>query len=120
MQPEVLVAYAMNDDEIPPDHGFPLRLIVPGYVGARNVKWLEKICLSETESESHWQKKDYRYASAYSPSILSLYTFSAFSPSVQSAKEADYDSVPAIQEYPVQSSICVPESGTKISIGKLI
>lgn len=37
---DVLLAYEMNGRPIPRDHGFPIRAIVPGTVGARNVKWL--------------------------------------------------------------------------------
>ena len=39
---EVLLAYEMNGEPIPRDHGFPIRVIVPGVVGARSVKWLGK------------------------------------------------------------------------------
>lgn len=60
LQPEVLVAYAMNDQPIPADHGFPLRAVVPGNVGARQVKWLSRVRTSAEESPSHWQMKDYR------------------------------------------------------------
>ena len=37
---DVILAYEMNGEAIPRDHGFPIRVIVPGVVGARNVKWL--------------------------------------------------------------------------------
>ena len=56
---DVLVAYEMNGVPIPRDHGFPVRLIAPGIVGARNVKWLTKIKSSKEESLSHWQQNDY-------------------------------------------------------------
>ena len=39
---EVLLAYEMNGKPIPKDHGYPLRVVVPGTVGARSVKWLSK------------------------------------------------------------------------------
>src|ERR671936_49002 len=42
-RPEVLLAWAMNGEPLPPVHGAPLRVIVPGYIGARSVKWLECI-----------------------------------------------------------------------------
>ncbi len=42
-RPEVLLAWAMNGEPLPPVHGAPLRVIVPGYIGARSVKWLERI-----------------------------------------------------------------------------
>lgn len=60
MQPEVLIAYKMNDEPLPRDHGYPLRLIAPGVVGARQVKYLKTVRLSDEESPAHWQQKDYK------------------------------------------------------------
>ena len=48
MGDEVLLAYEVNGQPLPPQHGYPLRLIVPGWYGMTNVKWLERItCLGE-------------------------------------------------------------------------
>ena len=44
---DVLLAFEMNGEPLPMDHGYPIRVIVPGIVGARNVKWLRKIVLSK-------------------------------------------------------------------------
>jgi len=57
---DVLLAYEMNGRELPVDHGYPLRVIVPGTIGARQVKWLRRIILSRDESQSFWQQKDYK------------------------------------------------------------
>ncbi|NXI17998.1 SUOX oxidase, partial [Irena cyanogastra] len=57
---EVLLAYEMNGQELPRDHGFPVRVVVPGVVGARSVKWLRSVAVSPTESPSHWQQNDYK------------------------------------------------------------
>jgi sulfite oxidase len=45
LSPEVLLVHTMNGAPLPREHGFPLRVLVPGYVGARNVKWLRDITL---------------------------------------------------------------------------
>ena len=38
----------------------PVRVVVPGVVGVRNVKWLARVEVAEEESDSHWQRKDYK------------------------------------------------------------
>ncbi len=45
LRDEVLLAYEMNGASLPPQHGFPLRLVVPGWYGMTNVKWLDRIDL---------------------------------------------------------------------------
>jgi len=95
---DVIIAYEMNGSPLSPDHGFPLRVIVPGISGARNVKWLSRIHASSIECPSHWQQKDYK----------------GFSPMID-WHNVDWTSSPAIQETPVQSAICVPSNGEKLS-----
>ncbi|KAL4655598.1 sulfite oxidase, mitochondrial [Arapaima gigas] len=98
---DVLLAYEMNGEELPRDHGFPVRVVVPGIVGARNVKWLAKIVLSEEESSSHWQQNDYK----------------GFSPGTD-WDTVDYKSAPAIQELPVQSAITQPAEGSVVDLSQ--
>lgn len=57
---EVLLAYAMNGRPLPPQHGFPLRLIVPGWYGMTNVKWLERITVLDRPFEGYQQTQSYR------------------------------------------------------------
>lgn len=59
--PEVLVAYAMNGGPLPPQHGSPLRLIVPGWYGMAHVKWLRDIALTDTPFIGFQQRVAYRY-----------------------------------------------------------
>ena len=47
----VILATSMNGRKLPRDHGYPVRLIVPGYVGVRQVKWVRKVTLAEREVE---------------------------------------------------------------------
>ena len=55
-----LLAMRMNGDSLSPDHGFPLRVVVPGYIGARSVKWLGKITLSDRPSPNHYVATAYK------------------------------------------------------------
>ncbi|KAL2353834.1 hypothetical protein BJ546DRAFT_114268 [Cryomyces antarcticus] len=57
---DVILAYEMNDVPLPPDHGYPVRLIIPGYVGGRCVKWLKKIWISDKENDSYYHIWDNR------------------------------------------------------------
>lgn len=54
--PEVLVAYEMNGAPLPPQHGHPLRLVVPGWYGMAHVKWLRAITLTATPSPASSSK----------------------------------------------------------------
>jgi sulfite oxidase len=57
---EVLLAWAMNGEPLTPVHGAPLRVVVPGYIGARSVKWLERIELRAEPWEGYFQNVVYR------------------------------------------------------------
>ena len=61
MHADTIIAYEMNGVPIPPLHGFPLRLIVPGWEGAYSVKWLEKIIALDAEHDNFFVKTAYRY-----------------------------------------------------------
>lgn len=91
---DVLLAHTMNGQPLPVDHGFPLRVVVPGHVAARSVKWLRRITLSPTESQSQWQQNDYK----------------CFGPNEGGSASVDWSKAPAIQEFPVQSAIVAVRS----------
>jgi sulfite oxidase len=59
-RPEVLLAWAMNGEPLEPVHGAPLRVVVPGYIGARSIKWLERIELREKPWHGYFQDVVYR------------------------------------------------------------
>jgi sulfite oxidase len=57
---EVLLATHLNGAPLPPAHGFPLRVIVPGWIGARSVKWLGRINLRKDPTDNYFQTQAYR------------------------------------------------------------
>ena len=59
---DALLATQMNDCPLTPDHGYPVRVVLPGIAGARSVKWLESISLSRSPSEDPWNSYYYRHA----------------------------------------------------------
>jgi DMSO/TMAO reductase YedYZ molybdopterin-dependent catalytic subunit len=56
---EALIVYEMNGNPLPPEHGFPARLIVPGWYGVANVKWLERIEVRDSRYQGHFMARDY-------------------------------------------------------------
>jgi len=60
LEPDVLLAYELNGVPLPPQHGFPLRLLVPGWYGMTNVKWLTRITLIEEPFSGYQQARGYR------------------------------------------------------------
>ncbi|KAI0547009.1 Oxidoreductase, molybdopterin-binding domain-containing protein [Xylaria curta] len=83
---DVLLAFKMNDKPLPRDHGFPVRVVVPGHVAARAVKWVNKIVVSDEESTTTWQRKDYK----------------CFGPN---ETKQDWDKYKSIQVMPITSAI---------------
>jgi DMSO/TMAO reductase YedYZ molybdopterin-dependent catalytic subunit len=57
---DVLIAYEMNGVPLPPDHGFPARLVVPGWIGVASIKWLGQIEVADTTLYSPWTTTQYR------------------------------------------------------------
>ena len=67
MADEVLLATRLNGVALPPPHGFPIRVIVPGWIGARNVKWLGRINLLDRPSDNYFQSRAYRVQREVNP-----------------------------------------------------
>lgn len=99
---EVLVADRMNGEPLPPVHGFPLRLVVPGYVGARSVKWLARVEASREPSRNYYQQRAYRL----------------FPPNVR-ADNVRWQQGRMLGELPLNSAICRPAHGDRIPAGRV-
>ncbi len=57
---DALLAWGMNGEPLLPDHGYPLRLVLPGWVGIGSIKWLGSLEVADTELTSPWNTKWYR------------------------------------------------------------
>lgn len=98
---DVLLAYEMNGEELPAEHGAPVRLIAPGVVGVRNVKWVSQIKLSKEEAEGPWQRG---------------IAYKGFSPMQKDCKGVDVEKILSMQEMPVQSTIVSPKPGATVEL----
>jgi len=58
---DVLLAYKMNGEDLLPEHGFPLRAIVPGWYAMASVKWLQRIIVTDRPFTGYYQTIDYAY-----------------------------------------------------------
>jgi DMSO/TMAO reductase YedYZ molybdopterin-dependent catalytic subunit len=65
MADETILAYEMNGDPLPPEHGYPVRVIVPGLYGMMNAKWVTKIELVNKVYEGFWQKRGWTNDAKY-------------------------------------------------------
>lgn len=89
---EVLLAWEMNGQPLPKIHGYPLRAVVFGYIGARSTKWLYEIRAIRDPSEAPVQRKEYLY---YTPQV--------------GKQNAKYSNGFSIQDMPVSSAIMSPK-----------
>jgi sulfite oxidase len=99
---EVLLADSMNGQPLQPVHGAPLRVVVPGYVGARSVKWLSRITLQEKPSDNYFQARAYRLF-----------------PPHYDKDNVDWEKGLMLGEAPVNSVILSPQEKAAVSAGKV-
>ncbi|WP_431943360.1 sulfite oxidase [Micromonospora marina] len=92
---DVLLAYEMNGEPLPADHGFPVRVVVPGWVGISSIKWVGAIEVSTTALFSPWNTQFYRMFGPGQPAGGTVLTAQP----VRSAFELAWDArVPAGEE----------------------
>jgi DMSO/TMAO reductase YedYZ molybdopterin-dependent catalytic subunit len=58
---DILLAYKMNGSELPPEHGFPLRAVVPGWYAMASIKWLQRVIVTDQPFTGYYQTMDYAY-----------------------------------------------------------
>lgn len=94
-----LLADRMNEMPLTPDHGYPLRTVVPGYIGARSVKWLGKIVVSDRPSPNHYVDTAYKI--------------------VTKTDAIDWAESGPIYRFPINAAICTPKRNQKVSPGEI-
>ncbi|KAK6930826.1 Moybdenum cofactor oxidoreductase, dimerization, partial [Dillenia turbinata] len=99
---DVLLAYEMNGETLNRDHGYPLRVIVPGVIGARSVKWLDSISIIAEECQGFFMQKDYKM----------------FPPSVN-WDNIDWSTRKPQMDFPVQCAITSLQDVDTVKPGKL-
>lgn len=95
--PGALLAWNMNGEKLSPDHGYPLRTVVPGYIGARSVKWLGKIVVSDRPSPNHYVATAYKI--------------------VRETGAIDWSESGPIYRYPINGAIGQPAVDAELSPG---
>ncbi|KAI5081504.1 hypothetical protein GOP47_0004687 [Adiantum capillus-veneris] len=100
---DVILAYEMNGEELNRDHGYPLRVVVPGVIGARSVKWLKSIDIIAEECQGFFMQKDYKM----------------FPPSV-TWDNINWGSRRPLMDFPIQCAICRPEDGAYLEEGSKV
>jgi DMSO/TMAO reductase YedYZ molybdopterin-dependent catalytic subunit len=96
IHPDTLLAYEMNGEQLPNKHGFPLRLIVPGWYAVASVKWLNKIKLIDKPFMGPFQSIDY----------------------VILKKPNDYKHAEPVTQVLINSTIASPTEEQEIGLGK--
>lgn len=94
-----IVAFEMNDAPLAPDHGYPVRMVVPGVIGARSVKWLGKIVVSDRPSPNHYVAGAYKL--------------------VTDDQDDAWEAARPIYYFPVNSAICTPAENAKLKSGTI-
>lgn len=92
-----LLVQTMNGRPLSADHGAPLRAVVPGYIGARSVKWLGKIVVSDRPSPNHYLATAYKL--------------------VKKTEPIDWMEAGPIYRYPINAAICTPASNAHVDAG---
>jgi DMSO/TMAO reductase YedYZ molybdopterin-dependent catalytic subunit len=109
-QEEVLLAYAMNGEELPPRHGHPVRAVVPGWYGMASVKWLERIIVTDRPFRGYFQTMNYAIWERQH-GLPSLVPVTEVQVKAQVARPAPFEVVPKGTKYRMYGAAWAGESG---------
>lgn len=115
-RPEVLLAYRMNDKELSPAHGSPLRAVVGGWYGMASIKWLSRIIVTDKPFQGFFQTFDYSYHERIA-GLPSLVPITEMEVKAQIARPTRLEVVPANSTYRIHGAAWAGESEvTKVEI----
>ncbi|CAA6667884.1 unnamed protein product [Spirodela intermedia] len=112
---DVLLAYEMNGEVLNRDHGYPLRVVVPGVIGARSVKWLDCIEINKEECQVGIEQP---ISVSHDPGFFHAKGLQDVPPTVNWDNINWSDRKPQM-DFPVQSAICSLEDVDIVKQGKL-
>jgi sulfite oxidase len=101
MSPEVLLVYEMNGQPLAPEHGAPVRVIVPGFAGVRSPKWVAAVIVQDAPSDGFIQAQDYKLF-----------------PPDKTKETANPSEGMTINDMPLNSAICEPADFAELKAGK--
>lgn len=106
---DVLLAYRMNGEDLSPEHGSPLRAIVPGWYGMASIKWLKRIFVVDRPFAGYFQTLDYSYFERRD-GLPSLVPTSENEVKSQVARPARHEAIPRDSDYRVHGAAWAGES----------
>jgi DMSO/TMAO reductase YedYZ molybdopterin-dependent catalytic subunit len=108
-QPEVLLAYKMNGNDLPLSHGFPLRAVVAGWYGMASIKWLTRIIVTDRPFQGFFQTLDYSYFQR-PDGLPSLVPVTEMEVKAEIARPARQEVIPAKSDYHIHGAAWAGES----------
>jgi DMSO/TMAO reductase YedYZ molybdopterin-dependent catalytic subunit len=110
LMPEVILAYRMNGETLPPSHGFPLRAIVPGWYGMASVKWLTRIVVTDTAFRGYFQTSDYTFWEQRDELPVQLLPVTEIEVKAEIARPALHEIIPTDAIYRINGAAWTGES----------
>jgi DMSO/TMAO reductase YedYZ molybdopterin-dependent catalytic subunit len=122
---DCVLAYQRNDEPLTAEHGFPVRLIVPGWYGCNNVKWVDRLHVMDSMLQgekwergdqrlyTHWQQYSYRIIPAQDTSVKQNKTIDTFDTEAQMASETIKQ--PYMYDMMTKSFVTSPIDGATVS-----
>jgi len=107
---DVLLVHTMNGEPLTPSHGFPLRVVVPGWYGMASVKWLQRIVLVDRPFRGYFKSADYTYWESRQGLPTQLLPVTENEVKAQVARPATREIVPADSIYRVHGAAWAGEA----------